>query len=151
MPDNALQPTPWCCAPRSPRSRRSLGAAERERWADMTLVATILLLSPRLALAHGEELLLLPLGQFISLVVAVIMSLRIARLSLVGMSVVLATALGVAFATWMLPPNMYKVLFGDSLPGSGSRFLLIGLIPGALAGVVALIWERLGSEDHDGT
>ena len=100
---------------------------------------------PEAAWAHGQEILLLPFGQLIALVVAGVIAWRVSRLVVVRWTVFL-TALAVAFTTWTLPKAVEDALVGRQ-PSEGGLFML-GLAPAIAAGVIALLWRSFGREDR---
>jgi len=100
-----------------------------------TILATGALL-PSVAHAHGEQILLLPLGQLITLVAVGYIAIR----KIVGGAAALLTfsaALLVAVATWALP--------GSSLALTDTEIFLLGLLPPMAAAIlVAVAFRRFG-------
>ena len=95
------------------------------------IVAALLALCPSLALAHGEQILLLPLGQLLALVACGVLARACAPK---GKALIIwLIALGVCICTWFLPLSMQQALMGSHVPPSESRIFAIGFLAPSLA------------------
>jgi putative flippase GtrA len=96
-----------------------------------------LMMSPRVCFAHGEQALLLPVGQ-IGAIVAVVILAFVLKMTIAWRISFLAAALAVGVSSWFVP-NLYFV-FLDWFGTSGWPWFLLGLLApifGALAVYVA--------------
>jgi hypothetical protein len=86
-----------------------------------------ILVAPLTAQAHGEEVLLFPLGQLAALVVTSIVAWR-ASSSWLWRSLIFASSASLAFALWFVPGDV----FPSALGASGIGNFMLGLVPPVL-------------------
>src|SRR5687767_3897488 len=107
----------------------ALGSMAQPLARSVLFLATAALLAlPRAALAHGEYILFLPLGQLAALVTGVATALFLrSRVRLLVVTAALGLGAIVAFASWFLPPSSL-----GAWRYSAFAFFVLGFVPPAL-------------------
>jgi hypothetical protein len=98
-----------------------------------TAAAIVLLCTPATALAHGTQLLAMPVGNLVALV-AVAVATLVFKVGWKARLAALLLALAVAF-----PPYFVT---NDYLPSSEGGFFILGVVPPLVAAALFLAWRR---------
>ena len=84
-----------------------------------------LMLTPSVCLAHGEQVLLLPVGQIGALIAVVVLAFLL-KMTVAWRVAFVAAALGIGVSSWFIP-NLYFV-FLDWFGTSGWPWFMFGLL-----------------------
>ena len=104
-------------------------------------IACIGMAMPCTALSHGEEVLLLPVGQ-LAAVVVLGLALWWARPTIWEAMAAVIAALAASFLIWIVPNPAY--LLGSTFPHRSVGNFVSGLVPPVIAALAVLWWCRHG-------
>jgi hypothetical protein len=126
------------CAPAGAAASRRLTIRQASKKMNQPAIPIILLaLAPSVAFAHGQEVVFMPAGQFVALVVVGILLWRLPFRGVAIRVMAVLCVLGVTLPLWYVSVSWFPVFLRNA-----SGFFLIGLVPSVVVALVIFFVQR---------